>query len=200
MHFKVCHVNLYMSPQDLNADDILSRYGVSVRDLDDVVKSAEFVHSKKSRGFQVELARQLEELFKKLPWSRGVYVTNKARYTPAMRETPDVAIGWQNCERKIFIEIEFRPNEHKDLVKFLIAHRHQQLDLGILVVAIDRKEINENYYTMPQYDKCLRTIEELRDECPILLMGIGGKWLGSASASSKKHLSFRVDDRNGMSV
>ena len=200
MHFKVRRVSLNMSPQGLNADDILNSYGVSVRDLDDAVKSVEFVHNNKSEGFQVELATQLEELFKKLHWSRGVYVMNKARYSPVKREEADVAVGQNGSKKRIFIEIEFRPNEQKDLVKFLTAHRHQQLELGILVVAIDRKEINKDYYTMPQYEKCLRTIEELRDECPILLMGIGGEWVGSASASSEKQPSFRVDDRYGVSV
>ncbi len=198
MHFQICRVERYMSPQSLNADAILKGYRVSVRDMDHALKSAEFIHNG-SGGFQKELAKQLPGVLENLFCSKGAHPSER-RYSPAMREEADVAVGQNGSKKRIFIEIEFRPNEHKDLVKFLTAHRHQQLELGILIVAIDRKEINKDYHTMPQYKKCLRTIEELRDECPILLIGIGGEWVGSASASSEKHTSFRVDDRYGVSV
>jgi len=92
-----------------------------------------------------------------------------------MREEPDVAAGRMDRPKKIFIEIEFRPNEHKDIVKFLIGYKKQTLELGILIVAINKKVINTDYYTMPEYKKCIQIIEQLQSDCPILVIGFDGQ-------------------------
>lgn len=76
-----------------------------------------------------------------------------------MPEKADVAIGRAGHPKRIFVEIEFRPDEHKDIVKFLIGYKRQTLEIGILIVAINRDVINKSYYTMPEYEKGIQTIE-----------------------------------------
>ena len=173
MSFKISNVEHYTSPRDLNVDEILKTYSTSLADMKNAMKNEVFVHHRIDKGFQMDLAEQLETLLKVLFRTRGSYLYMDG-YSPTMRETPDVEVGQKGCKKRIFIEIEFRPNEHEDIVKFLIGHRKQILELGILIVAISREAINKNYTTMPEYQKCVQTIEELQSDCPILVMGIEG--------------------------
>ena len=174
MNFKISNVKHYVSPPGLNVDRILNTYGTSLVDMKNAMKNKVFVHKRIDKGFQMDLAKQLEDLLK-IHFRTGEYYY-MGGYSPRMREKPDVAIGREGRPKKIFIEIEFRPNEHKDIVKFLIGHKKQTLELGILIVAMNREVINKNYSTMPEYEKCVQTIEELQADCPILVMGIEGKW------------------------
>ncbi len=176
VNFKINNVEHYTSPSGLNADEILNAYGTSLVDMKNAMKKKTFVHCHIDKGFQMDLAEQLETLLKLLFRSGGSYLYMDG-YSPAMRETPDVEVGQKGCAKRIFIEIEFRPNEHKDIVKFLIGHKKQTLELGILIVAINREAINRKYSTMPEYEKCRKTIEELQSDCPILVMGIDGNWV-----------------------
>lgn len=176
MNFKITNVEHYVSPLGLNVDEILNAYGTSLSDVKTALKNSVFIHQNRSKGFQMDLAEQLEDTFRILFRIAGSEL-HIGGYSPTMREKPDVAIGRKGRPKKMFIEIEFRPNEHKDIVKFLIGHKKQTLELGILIVAIDRKVIKKDYTTMPQYKKCIQTIEELQSDCPILVMGIDGTWV-----------------------
>lgn len=176
MNFKISNVEHYVSPAGLNVDEILNAYGTSLADMKNALKNAVFIHQNSNKGFQMDLAKQLEDLLKIHFRIGGSYLYTD-RYSPTMRETADVEVGQKGCKKRIFIEIEFRPNEHKDIVKFLIGHKKQTLELGILIVAIDRAVIKKGYTTMPQYKKCIQTIEELQSDCPILVMGIDGRWI-----------------------
>jgi len=176
VNFRISNAEHYISPPGLNVDEILNAYGTSLADMKNALKNAVFIHQNSNKGFQMDLAKQLEEHLMILFGTGGskLYVGG---YSPTMREKPDVAISRKGYQKKIFIEIEFRPNEHKDIVKFLIGHKKQTLELGILIVAINRKVIKKGYTTMPQYKKCVQTIEELQSDCPILVMGIDGRWV-----------------------
>jgi hypothetical protein len=180
MNFKISNVEHYSSPCELNVDEILKTYGTSLADIKKTMMDAVFIHRNLNEGFQKELAEQLKTVIEKYFQGIGGQIyRGSSLYSSTMRETPDVAIGLKGYSKKIFIEIEFRPNEHKDIVKFLIGHKKQTLELGILIAAIDRKVIKKGYTTMPQFKKCIQTIEELQSDCPILVMGIGGTWVST---------------------
>ena len=71
-----------------------------------------------------------------------------------MSEMPDVDVGRTGTNQRIFIEIEFHPSEYKDIVKFLIGHNKQTLELGILIIAMNgetKKKINKNLSDEPIY-------------------------------------------------
>lgn len=176
MNFKISNIECYASPFGLKVDEILHTYGTSLADMKNAMKNEVFVHRRIDKGFQMDLAEQLETLLKGLFRTGGFY-SYPAGYSPKMREVPDVEVGQKGCQKRIFIEIEFRPNEHKDIVKFLIGHKKQILELGILIVAVNREVINKDYTTMPEYKKCVQTLEELQADCPILVMGIEGGWI-----------------------
>lgn len=176
MNFKISNVEHYSSRHDLNVDEILKTYGTSLADVKKAMMDVVFVHHNLTKGFQIELAEQLESVIERHFQDIGGQLYSGS-YSPAMRETADVAVGRRGYSRKIFIEIEFRPNYHKDIVKFLIGYKKQTLELGVLIVAINRKVINKGYHTMPEYKKCVQTIRELQSDCPILVLGIDGRWI-----------------------
>jgi len=94
------------------------------------------------------------------------------RYSPELNETADLALANGSSERRIFFEVEFRPNAEKDLVKFQIGANRGTLAAAVLILAIDRNNINRSYYTMPEYRKFERIIEELQPNYPLLLLGV----------------------------
>ena len=96
-------------------------------------------------------------------------------YAPMIVLKSDVGVQSKTNGKRVYIEIEFRPNEFKDIVKFQIGYKHQ-LELGILVVTKNRENINRRYTTMPDYKKCKNIIVALEPECPILLIGLDGEW------------------------
>ena len=176
MKFQITNIECYISPNGLDVDRILEGYGMSLSALRKTLLGQVFTHTDITKGFQVDLAPQLMEVLSRAFCANGAHEWGMG-YSPTMREKPDVAVGRKGHPKKIFVEIEFRPNEHKDIVKFLIGHKKQTLELGILLVATNRKSINKDYYTMPEYKKCMQTIEELQSDCPILVMGIDGRWI-----------------------
>jgi len=135
-----------------------------------------FVHHNPTKGFQIELHEQLRSALENHFRDVGGQLYG-GRYSPTMPEESDVDVGRAGHPKRMFIEIEFRPNEHKDIVKFLIGYKKQTLELGVLIVAINRDVINKGYYTMPEYKKCIQTIGELQSDCPILVLGIDGRWI-----------------------
>ncbi|MFZ2148826.1 MAG: hypothetical protein WAV28_16555 [Sedimentisphaerales bacterium] len=173
MNFKISNVEHYISPHELKVDEILNTYSTSLDDMKKTMMAAIFAR-RNNIPVTKDLAKQLKDLSERLFTNGGVKLYQYG-YSPTMRENPDVAIGRTGRPKKIFIEIEFRPNEHKDIVKFLIGYKKQTLELGILIVSINRDAINKGYYTMLEYKKCVQTIEELQSDCPILVLGVDGR-------------------------
>ena len=94
------------------------------------------------------------------------------RYSPKLNESADLALARDSSGKRIFFEVEFRPNVEKDLVKFQIGENRGTLAAAVLILAIDRTNINRAYSTMPEYDKFERIIQELRPSYPLVLLGI----------------------------
>jgi len=175
VNFKISNIEHYSSRYDLNVDEILKTYGTSLADMKKAMIDAIFTR-RNNIPVTKDLAKYLKDLLERFFATRGAKLY-QCGYSPTMRENPDVAIGQTDQTKKIFIEIEFRPNVHKDIVKFLIGHKKQVLELGILIVAMNRKAINKGYHTMPEYKKCVQTIRELQSDCPMLVLGIDGRWI-----------------------
>ncbi|MGD1042841.1 MAG: hypothetical protein ABR913_07210 [Sedimentisphaerales bacterium] len=181
MNFKISNIENYTSPAELNVDAILRTYGTSLGDIKKAMIDAVFVHRNPIEGFQIELHEQLRVAFER----HFQYVKELlygGRYSPRMSEMPDVDVGRTGTNQRIFIEIEFHPSEYKDIVKFLIGHKKQTLELGILIIAMNgetKKKINKRYPTMPIYEKCVQIVKELQSDCPILVMGFEGRWVSA---------------------
>jgi hypothetical protein len=126
-------------------------------------------------GYQKNLARELpRHLGNTLAASNLNRVLPDTRYSPRLKENADLAIQDISSGRKIFFEIEFRPNVEKDLIKFEIGYKCGTLEAAVLILALDRNTINSSYTTMPEFNKFVRIINELRIEYPLLVLGIAG--------------------------
>lgn len=140
-----------------------------------VAALASCVHTPSSHqqgGLQQYLADTIERhLATTLTTSYGLSRADD-RYSPELRETADLALAHGFSEPRIFFEVEFRPNAEKDLVKFQIGVNRGTLAAAVLVLAIDRDNINPRYYTMPEYGKFERIIHELQPGYPLLLLGL----------------------------
>ncbi len=176
MIFKINDVKFYVHPNENIVKKILEAYQTTFMEIEKELKQYRFSWNNKNQGFQIELSEQLKNLFVKLfirkngivPYTEG----NEIKYSSKIDLRADVAIKRYQSNKGVYIEIEFRPNEFKDIVKFEIGYNNQFAELGILIVAQNRKHINPSYTTMPQYNRCKKIIEELKPNCPILLIGI----------------------------
>jgi len=181
MDFRITSVKFYEHPPNTTiVDHTLVAYGTSLNEIEQALRSYHFAWRKTHQGFQVELGEQLRDLFANLFDQKGWRVYSQGRgvrYSPRVDLRADLCASNPATKKGIYIEMEFRPNECKDLVKFEIGHKNRLADLGILVVAQDRDHINPNYTSMPEFAKSRKIVAELRPQCPILLIGIDGEWL-----------------------
>ena len=146
------------------------------------------------RAFQWNLSKRIvEELDEWLKSNQGL-VSAPQQYSKNFRERADLAKTRSPRKDRIFVEVEFRPNIEKDLVKFQIGWNAKTLGVAVLVVAIDRKTINGKYATMPEYDKVLRIVEALNPQYPLLLIGVNGKMASRNRVRWRK--SKRADKRD----
>ncbi len=123
-------------------------------------------------GLQQFLAATIEQHLESTLASTDGLSRADNRYSPDLNEKADFALAHDNSKGKIFFEVEFRPNVEKDLIKFQIGANRRTLAAAVLILAIDRENINASYSTMPEYHKFERIIQELRPSYPLLLVGI----------------------------
>jgi hypothetical protein len=98
------------------------------------------------------------------------------KYSPKFDLESDIAVEKITSDKKIYIEIEFRDKNHfADIIKFQIGYKHD-LELGVLVVPKNKKNINPDYSTMIEFQECMQILATLKHECPILLIGFDGVW------------------------
>lgn len=173
MAFKIIDVEMYASPRNLNVDNILEHYLTTCEEIKNALKECTFRHNNTEKGFQIELHEQLQDFFCQFFSTKGLSAYSMG-YALMIALESDVGVQSKTNGKRVYIEIEFRPNEFKDIVKFQIGYKHK-LELGILVVAKNRKNINRKYTTMPDYKKCKNIIVALEPECPILLVGLDGE-------------------------
>lgn len=178
MIFKINDVKYYSYPDEWTVSRILNSFKTSIKEIKELLYNYTFRRENENQGFQIEVAKQLENLLKQFFNDKGFnsYTTvPNVRYSSNIELRADVVIKNRDSRKGIYIEIEFRPNEFKDIVKFEIGYNKDRTTLGILIVAQNRNHINPSYTTMPHFDKCKKIIQELKPRCPILVIGIDGK-------------------------
>lgn len=173
--FKITEAQYRCWPSTAGVDLALRPFVLTVDAISSVL--TEFAHTfgpSENGGLQQYLAKALERYLKeRLVAGRPIRLAS-TRYSPALNERADAAFKADEAKGKVFVEIEFRPNVEKDLVKFQIGANSGTLGVAILVLAGKRNDINPAYPTMPEYGKFVRVIEQLRPTYPMLLLGFRG--------------------------
>ncbi len=136
-----------------------------------------FIHQRPidpNHGFQKDLAEAMERHICDDLQRGGILKSANRRYSTVLNEAADIALGSSYNGSRLFIEIEFRPNVEKDLVKFQIGANTGDLGVAILVLAFERNNINPSYTTMPEYPKFVRLVDQLQPNYPLLMLGFKG--------------------------
>lgn len=176
MGFKITGVHAEHFPAKKDVELALEGFGLSEGDICAALSSyVTDVSRKDGEGFQKHLAASIEDHIKKALTNESVSSTYDTRYSPSLNEKADIALRSIKTAKRLYFEIEFRPNVEKDLVKFQIGHNKGNLIMAVLVLAYDRTQINPDYATMPEYDKFRKVIRELNPPYPLLMVGIAGE-------------------------
>lgn len=129
-------------------------------------------------GYQQTVAKELELHLKQVLVRRTALAEVSTKVSPRLGLKCDIALARSEQTSRLFVEIEFRPNYEKDIIKFMIAARAERLAAGVLVVVNNRRTLAPHYTTKPQYSDVERVINELEPSFPLLLIGLDGQWLG----------------------
>lgn len=177
MTFRTTEVQFLTYPTEPAFKDALSGFNLLPDEIREVIAHFECrtprLQGDKS-GYQQNIAKRLVDELTGFFQSRGCTATPEQKYSRAIGEKCDLLVVSQGG-LNAYVEIEFRPNVEKDILKFEIAWRKESLALAVLIVAIDHKGINSNYGTMPKFSKVARVLEEFQPEFPLMLIGIDGK-------------------------
>ena len=182
MQFKVTTVEHHCWPSPRQVEQALGSFDLTIENIKATLEMfQQSFDDHQSGGFQKYLADALEAYLKAMITQRKGLRSANTRYSPRLNEKADLAFGREYDGSRAFVEIEFRPNVEKDLIKFQIGANCNTLAIGILVLAMSRNDINPGYTTMPEYEKFLRVIEELGPNYPVLLLGFRGEGTGVAT-------------------
>ena len=177
MEWKITNIEKHLMPQGLNLSEILSKYNTSISEIEIALRDHVFLHKDANSGFQSQLHTQLIALFESRFNQKGC-LASVAKYSPKLRLKPDVALERLDGTKRIFFEIEFRPNDFKDVVKFEIGYKYT-LELGVMIMAINKNNINRAYKSMPNYFNFKKILSEYDPQFPMLLLGIDGEFSAS---------------------
>ena len=176
MAYQITQIELAHFPSAAHLGETLMEFGLPeeriIRTIQAFVCNAPLVQG---QGYQQVLAAQLESHLQRELLGGNDLVSVTPYYSPHLNERADLAVLKREQNSRIYVEIEFRPNIEKDLIKFQIGYNNGRLAAAVLILAIDRKLINPRYSTMPEYPKIVRVIEELRPIYPLLLVGVAGE-------------------------
>jgi len=156
-------------------EEALRTFGLSVSAMEAALRSCS--HPTPPRdgvGFQLDLGPTIERHLSAVLAQDGLWPAS-TRYSQNLNENADLAFGRDYSGRRVFVEIEFRPNVEKDLVKFQIGTNTGVLAVAVLILTTDRTSVNAGYTTMPEFGKFERVIEELRPSYPLLMLGFRGQ-------------------------
>lgn len=187
MTYRITEVRHRAWPDDSAVERALAEFGVGIEDFRGLLASC--VHPNlpaPDRGFQLELGPTIKShLYQNLADRSKLKPASRA-YSPRLNEEADLAFGSPDSERRLYIEIEFRPNVEKDLVKFQIGANTGWLGAAVLVLTLDRNCVNPGYTTMPEFTKFERVIDELRPGYPLLVLGFAGQQDGSSDRAERR--------------
>ena len=129
------------------------------------------------RGFQEDLARDLESYLERALAGDGIRPTRRASdlaYTATLPQHADFGLVHDATRQRVLFEVVFKPNFEEDLVRFQIGANEGTLATAVMVLPIDRRAINEAHTTMAEYADVIRVVEALRPPYPLLLVGLRG--------------------------
>jgi len=162
-------------PTNGAVNEVLGTLGLSVSRLKEVLSGCSHADAPRSGvGFQLDLGPTMEQHFSTSLETNGLRTASR-RYSPNLNENADLAFGYAYDGPRLFLEIEFRPNVEKDLVKFQVGANTGSLAAAVLIVTTDRASVNASYTTMPEFRKVERVIDELQPAYPLLLLGFRGE-------------------------
>jgi|GEM_PF-1320819 len=179
MAYKIETVVKEHFPNEINVNSIFRQIGLPVEDIISNIQTfvcqAELIKDRYNSGYQKTLAKKLENhLENVLSGEERERIVYDKRYSTNLNEKADLVIKDLTSDKRIFFEIEFRPNVEKDLIKFQIGYNSNRLAAAVLILALDRKLINSAYTTMPEFSKFIKVIRELEPVYPLLILGISG--------------------------
>lgn len=129
------------------------------------------------RGYPTDLAKDLEGYLEKALQREGLRPTrarHELTYSRTLNEHAEFGLVHESSNRRVFVEVEFRPNFERDLVNFQIGASEGILAAAVMVLAIDPKSIDAAHSTMPTYEAVTRVVEALRPSYPLILIGLRG--------------------------
>ena len=174
--FVLSEVEATLFPSPRHVSDAFAQLGLVPESFESCVKTFASTRPRSdSRGYQVDLAVDLVEHLGQGIVEMGIPAHTRGaamRYSAVLREKADLVFGDPSGTRG-FVEVEFRPNVEKDLIKFQIGHNAGRLAVAVLLVALDRRQINPSYTTMPEYTKVVRVVTELHIGYPLVVVGVG---------------------------
>ena len=129
------------------------------------------------RGYEADLAEDLKGYLAKTLQHDGLRPTSNRLHLAYSRSLPDHAdfgIVHERSNRTVFIEMGFRHNYERDLLKFQIGASEGTLAAAVLVLSIDPKTIDAAFTTLPSYETVTKVVEALKPSYPLVVIGLRG--------------------------
>jgi hypothetical protein len=129
------------------------------------------------RGYETELAEDLKGYLAKALQRDGLRPTSNRlhlTYSRSLHDHADFGIVHERTNRTVFVEMGFRHNYERDLLKFQIGASEGTLAAAVLVLSIDPKTIDATFSTMPSYESVTKVIDALKPAYPLVVVGLRG--------------------------
>lgn len=129
------------------------------------------------RGYDADLAEDLKGYLAKALQHDGLRPTSNRlhlSYSRSLNDHADFGIIHERSNRTVFVEMGFRHNYERDLLKFQIGASEGTLAAAVLVLSIDPKSIDATFATMPSYESVIKVVEVLKPSYPLVVIGLRG--------------------------
>jgi hypothetical protein len=129
------------------------------------------------KGYESDLAEDIKGYLAKALQRDGLRPTSNRSHLNYSRSLPDHAdfgLVHERSNRVVFVEIGFRHNYERDLLKFQIGSSEGILAAAILVLSIDPKSIDAAVANVPSYEAVTKVVEVMRPSFPLVLIGLRG--------------------------
>jgi hypothetical protein len=136
MIFRVSEVMTAHFPDSQSVKNALQVHGVAENNILAALHAFECTAPGDTlEGFQKRIAVELQNHLKIALVDNNVIINQDTRYCLQLNERADLALARSGSAKRIYFEIEFRPNVEKDLVKFQIGNKPKlHDDAGILKI------------------------------------------------------------------
>ncbi len=179
MQFRIIQTQQFSWPTPHAVIAPLQDYQLTVSDFETTLNDFLDVTDPHADRYTERLATNLvQHLASRLqrPGTRALARPRSAvKYSPRLDHHADLVLSRDGGGGSVFIEVEFRPNFEKDLVKFRIGHNSGRLRLGVLIVAVSRRNIRGSYTSMPEFASVVSVLGEYKPDHPVLVIGIDGR-------------------------